>query len=411
MSEKTKSKNLSLIMMTNRRKHAIFVQSNTTLMNRYLLLLIGLLTFTMADAQLDKRVLTHGGKTRTYFMHVPANYNASKPASIVIWLHGLGAFNIDDMQNFYEPNQFILVADTANFILLAPVAEDSGLLGMRAWNSLAGIGLLGLSLNTDKDDFGFIDAMLDKTIDQYAVDTDKIFVCGFSMGGFMTNRLALEHNERFAAFASVSGTIGANITAKNPGKPIRLAHFHGTVDQTVGYFNNTFGMAVEPMMDFWIANNNCDKNPASTSEYTDRDGFNNKAIQVNHFVYSNGGADIELFRQINADHVWLEGNSRKIWEFFLQTGKSTVATKDLNSLPQFEIFPNPVSDHVTIRTHASNKPYQISIQDIQGRSLFNTTTSDPLIQILRSDILAKSGVYFVRIWNEDINSTQKLILN
>lgn len=70
--------------------------------------------------------------------------------------------------------------------------------------------------------------MLDETIYDFSVNQDGIFVCGFSMGGFMTQRLALEYNARYKAFASVSGTIGANISesAKNPGKAIHLAHFH-----------------------------------------------------------------------------------------------------------------------------------------------------------------------------------------
>ena len=52
---------------------------------------------------------------------------------------------------------------------------------------------------SDIDDSGFLMALLDSLAVQYPVNQDSIFFTGFSMGGFMSHRMAIEHGDRINA--------------------------------------------------------------------------------------------------------------------------------------------------------------------------------------------------------------------
>lgn len=375
------------------------------------------LSLTIASqlfAQFDTHVINHGGLDRTYYSYVPDNYDPSIPASVVVYLHGMGDISVADVQNLYDPHQFLPIADTANFILLVPVAEVFNMLvvTMRAWNSQAGVDipLVGsISPNADVDDFGFIDAMLDETIANYSVNEGKMYVCGFSMGGFMTERFALQHNHRFAAFASVGGTIGANIESTEPGRPIRLAHFHGTADGTVGFTNNTFGWDAEETRDFWIEHNNCDEEPIETGTYTDYTS-GGAPIEVDYYAYSNGDADVEFHVLNDAEHVWLQKNSTYIWKFFNQYEGVLSVDKEELSKGNVSIYPNPVENLVNISlTDVNiNEAYQIQVVDMNGKVIEQTKSSNLLTQVNLESI--NSGVYFVKLFNKDFYYTHKLIV-
>ncbi|HRO72861.1 MAG TPA: T9SS type A sorting domain-containing protein [Saprospiraceae bacterium] len=361
-------------------------------------------------AQFETHELKHDGRNRTYYVHVPAVYDASKPASIVIWLHGMGSISVKDVQKLNEPNLFVPVSDTANFLLLVPVAEDSGILGIRAWNSLAGIELLGISPNSNVDDIGFMDAMLDEIIGSYTIDENRIFVCGFSMGGFMTQRLALERNERYAAYASVSGTIGSNIKVKNPGKAIRLAHFHGTSDQTVGYAVNSFGMTVDAMIDFWTTNNQTDKTYTHHEVITDTDPVSGKSIETDHYIFSNGKEDIVLYKQNNIDHVWLTENNLRIWDFFRNTISTVSTYGGLNDMVNFKIYPNPAHDFLNIEIPGNENIFSMDLYDVFGRLMMNTIVSASYFQIPLNTSPLKPGIYIVRLKSRDTLYTSRIVI-
>jgi len=74
-------------------------------------------------------------------------------------------------------------------------------------------------------------ALLDEVIETYAVDPDRVYLTGLSMGGYGTWSLATAHPERFAAIAPICG-------GGNPLLAPRLQHvpvwaFHGAKDQVV----------------------------------------------------------------------------------------------------------------------------------------------------------------------------------
>ena len=110
--------------------------------------------------------------------------------------------------------------------------------GGNTWN--AGL-CCGEAMTAKVDDVGFVAAMLDELEARFCVDTDRVFACRLSNGGFISHRLACELSERIAAIAPVAGT---NVTSPcAPSQPVSVIHFHGTADTLVPYNGFAGGFA------------------------------------------------------------------------------------------------------------------------------------------------------------------------
>ena len=301
-------------------------------------------------AQQTTHTFSFDGQTRQYIKYVPSSYTGSEAVPVVFSLHGLG----DNMSNFSQVG-FHQVADTANIIIITPEALPETILtgGANAWNS--GAGSFGLSLNGNINDIGFLGAILDTIIANYNVDETRVYSCGFSLGGFMSQRIACELNTRFTAVASVAGTIGGELTC-SPGASVPVCHFHGTADATIAYSGNIYGSDPEDLVDFWATNNGCTATPTTTALPDNAsDGYT-----VTHYEYGSctDEAGVEFFKVTGADHVWLFtpvndiSYTEEIWKFFLKyptapdTSISTSA--NITTKPTINIHPNPASGSISI---------------------------------------------------------------
>lgn len=356
-----------------------------------------------AIAQWSTHTLSHGGLTREYMLYLPNNYDESNPASLVLTLHGLGG----TMQNFSQMG-FDRVADTTNYIVISPQAVSDILAGT-AWNSRAGI--LGYYPNSNVDDIGFLNALIDNTIANYAVNPDRVFMCGFSMGGFMTQRMACESNGKFAAFASVAGTIGSGINACSPGRAVPVAHFHGTEDDVVGYYDNTFGINVNDLMTNWITNNSTSTTPIHTAlPDTANDGYT-----VDHYLYTNGNADVELFKVNGAAHIWLNkpandiAYTEEIIRFFNKTDEP-VGIEDLFAYSDIKVYPNPAKEELFINlpnSRTSNN-YQIGLYDMLGKLVYQSQTMDNEVRIPLNNLSLNQGIYVLKLDNQEFSYSFKV---
>ncbi len=327
-------------------------------------LIISICSANLSYSQWTNKNFSFDGINRQYRIYVPSNYNVSNPASLVMTLHGMG----DNMTNFSTIGMNN-VADTANVIVIVPQALSDPNAGT-TWNS--GAGYMGYFPNSGTNDVGFLNALLDTVQSNYAINQERVYCCGFSMGGFMTQRLACELANRFTAVASVAGTIGQNITTCNSSKVLPVAHFHGTSDGTVPYSNNSLGIDVDSLVSIWINRDNCSLSPIQTT-FPDiaADGYT-----IDHFIYPNGeqGTEVELFKVIGANHVWLTyGNdinyTIEIWKFFNKHKTMTIAGNiELTLENNIEIFPNPVNDKMTLKSNNNLKNYY-EIIDMNGKTI------------------------------------------
>ena len=76
-------------------------------------------------------------------------------------------------------------------------------------------------------------ALLDEVSEQYAVDADRVYVTGLSMGGYGTWALALRYPERFAAIAPVCG--GGDPARACTIRRLPVWAFHGAKDDVVAF--------------------------------------------------------------------------------------------------------------------------------------------------------------------------------
>lgn len=333
-------------------------------MKNYLSALLLLLPLFVLGQSHTTHSFVHGGQTRQYMRYVPASYNNTQPTPVVIALHGMG----DNMSNFTGIG-LDWIADTATFIVVTPQALVDQLVNATAWNS--GASAFNITLNGNVDDLGFLEALIDTLDASYNIDQRRIYACGFSMGGFMSQRLACALNHRIAAVASVAGTIGNNLNC-TPGRAVPVCHFHGTADGTVSYTGNTFGTDAEATVQFWATNNNCAGSPVVTPlPNTAQDGYT-----VDHWEWSgcDPGSGVEFYKVTGADHTWLGPQNdifytEEIWKFFRQyLLPANLVNTEAPTAAEFKVYPNPAASavHVSFEAQAPGAA-TLSLRDMTGR--------------------------------------------
>lgn len=368
-------------------------------MKKLLLLTLSLAIGTVTIAQQTTNNWDFDGLNREYIQYVPASYNTNEAVPLVIVLHGLG----DNMANMAQVG-FHQVSDTANFIVVTPQAiVDQAFTGSTAWNS--GAGLAGFSLNGDVDDIGFINALIDTISDNFNIDQSRVFATGFSMGGFMSNRLACELNNRIAAIASVAGTVGGTLTC-NPGQPMRMCHFHGTDDTNVGYGipdgiqDNTFGNNVTDWISFWTSNNSCGN---VTVEGQFPNSANDNYI-VDYVEYAGCTDDSRVvhYKVHGADHVWLGPNNdvfytTEIWKFFLGLSPTNLVPAGIaqTEIAAVGIYPNPTTDVLRIE-NLESKMKNISVFNAEGQLVLEFSGVNQTIDVSALN----AGLYKIMIATE-----------
>ena len=359
-----------------------------------LTLIIAVVTLNAQSGQTNK-TMQFGGVERQYIEYIPAN--VLSPAPILFVLHGLG----DDMSNMFNSTGFKQIADQHGWIVIVPQALEASFQGYSlgtAWNSGIHVSLYTyeLTINEDVDDSGFIMAILDDEIANSNADPNNVFVTGFSMGGFMSNRLAIEHGDRIKAIASVSGTVGNMVQDNTPNGHLSTMHIHGTADGTVSYDNAGFnmqiatvsvGLGAEATTDYWRNFNQCSATP-TTYNYPDN---MNDGLTFERYEYTGGtNGTRTVFIKVNGgDHTWYYTSNNdidyttEIYNFF---AGNTVSVSE-NELTA-NIFPNPAQDILHIEAENFS---EVSLFNSVGQEVMVSTSTDLNVSQL------PAGFYTARI--------------
>ncbi|MFN8564132.1 MAG: PHB depolymerase family esterase [Anaerolineae bacterium] len=171
-----------------------------------------------------------GGMTREYVLYIPPGYVPSQPTPLVVSLHGF-AGNPHEQE---RDSGWDDVAGRENFIVVYPAGTGSPL----RWNAgqrelqtrLRQGGLFERMLGerffetVQADDVGFIRDLIAHLSDQLCIDGARIYVNGMSNGGGMTNRLACEAADVFAAAGMVAGAY-TDFGGCQPSRPIPVIAF------------------------------------------------------------------------------------------------------------------------------------------------------------------------------------------
>ena len=151
-----------------------------------------------------------------YLLYLPKNYNKNEKFPLLIFLHGAGERGDDvALAGKHGPFKYAKEGKEYPFIMVAPQCKKD-----KYWGNYLE------SLN----DF------LDDIIENYNVDTSRIYLTGLSMGGTGTWLWLMANPERFAAAAPVCGAGICWYACRIAHKPIWVTH--GDNDQTVAYFES-----------------------------------------------------------------------------------------------------------------------------------------------------------------------------
>jgi pimeloyl-ACP methyl ester carboxylesterase len=173
-----------------------------------------------------------------YALFVPSTYDPDRPAPLVVDLHGL---NITPLQQilFDGTTDF---AERHGFIVVAPMGYNlSSWWGSRNGTPVASAALKpGTDLRYSNTELAEIDTMtLLKSIrGQYAIDSDRIYLMGHSMGGAGTYYLGGKYNGIWAGLAPISGAGGIAEGAAERFKSVPTLIMHGAKDSIVPAANS-----------------------------------------------------------------------------------------------------------------------------------------------------------------------------
>ncbi len=218
------------------------------------------------------QTLTVDGSERSYVV-VPATTNA--PVPLVISFHGAGGTGQADVGTFG------LVDSTAgSATLMFPDGVP------QPWyNNTVGWD----TRNSDNPDIHFAQALIDEAMASHCVDPTRIYVVGFSWGGWMSNQVACALGDQVRGFVSVAGGGPAGECQTTVGAMI----VHGQADGAEPI------IAGEQSLDAWAATNGCGggEQPAEPAPCTARDGCAEPLLWCEH----GGGHEVPQFVR---DGVW-----------------------------------------------------------------------------------------------------------
>ena len=248
--------------------------------------------------------IVHQSFQRKFTIHKPTGFTNTVPVPLVLFLHG-GTGNMATAQGFTNLNA---VSNANGFLAVYPQAYGVVPTGGYVWADGRGsfADIAGI------DDIGFIDKLLDSIIANYNINTNKIYICGFSNGGFMTQRLACQLNQRFAAIASLGCSMDTTLFKDcNPTRPVPMLFMLGTADPRVPYnggrligtISNTPAVGIDTLVNFWKINNKC----LTTTEpinLPDVVATDKSTVTLFKFTNCSCNSNISFYKINGGGHTW-----------------------------------------------------------------------------------------------------------
>lgn len=352
------------------------------------------------SAQTSVETLEHDGITRSYRLHLPPNFDPQESLPLVFNLHGFTS-NAFQQEAYSEMN---LVADTARFIVCYPNGVG------QAWN-------VGWSFGSTADDIGFISAMIDEFAENYNINTDRVYSCGMSNGGFMSYHLACNLSERIAAVASVTGSmVPGSIEECAPVISRPIMEIHGTADATVPYGGSAnIALPIEAVVDHWVTTNDC-LIVSDTTDYPDINTGDNSTASRIDYSDCEGDKMVSFIKVFNGAHTWPGASitfigttnqdfnaSSTIWNFFnrFSLDETTSVDSTIDNI-ELALYPNPTSDVLNLKIMDNENvigfPLAYQIMGMNGQihqhDMMRANTSSIDIRKL------PTGVYFLELENQ-----------
>ena len=330
---------------------------------KYLAFILFLIPSVAFSQSIELDTIQHDGIARDFIINYPSYYDGSEPMPLVFNFHGLTSNATQQM--LY--GEFRPILEREGFIVVHP--QGTLVSGVTHWN----VG--GFTTGSTVDDIGFTLAMIDHISANFNIDSERIYATGMSNGGYMSYKLACEVGDRFAAIASVTGSMTTDTFDDcDPTHPTPIMEIHGTVDNVVPYNGNSFSKPIQDVMTYWTNFNNCNDTPVIT-EIVDTN--TDDASTATHYVYKDCDNNItnEHFKITNGEHTWpgafIGGPgtnqdinaSEEIWKFFSRFTLSGEGVSNIVDQPihaSANIYPNPSQGTLQVDSPTNQKYHLLS---------------------------------------------------
>ena len=164
-------------------------------------------------------------------LRLPSTLQAGERVPLLLVLHGFGVSS----SLLIAKAGLNQVADQKKFAYLAPEgARDA--LGRPFWN--AGKSCCDLD-HRQIDDVKRLRELLDANLSNASIDPKRVFLIGYSNGGFMAQRLACDVGDRIAGVISVAGAAPTADIACTENTALSFVEIHGDADPVVHYAGGT----------------------------------------------------------------------------------------------------------------------------------------------------------------------------
>jgi poly(3-hydroxybutyrate) depolymerase len=190
------------------------------------------------------RAVTAAALDRTYIVYLPPNVDPQKPIPLVFVHHGYTMSG----QKMFDITGYPALADQEQIALAFPDGQGGPDTFTAPWNVGPDVcsSTNGVPPSASGDDFAMLDAIkADIELDQ-CIDSEHVFVTGFSMGGFFSHHAGCM-SDTIRAVAPHSGGSHALDECVTEHKPIII--FHGQSDTLIPV------SCADPTA--WIAKNGC----------------------------------------------------------------------------------------------------------------------------------------------------------
>ena len=200
---------------------------------------------------------------RPYDWDEPAGIDKSKPAPLIVLVHGYGAngFVQDALFGFQQ-----LADDRGVYVAHPDGTVDST--GARFWNATDACCDFA---HTGVDDVAYLNAVVDDMEAQFNIDKKRVFFVGHSNGAFMSHRMACDAAPRIAGIVALAGDVWKDATKCNPTEPVAVLQVHGDADTVVPYDGSTLEPSAMQSVATWAQKNGCSGDLTDTGMTLDLD--------------------------------------------------------------------------------------------------------------------------------------------
>jgi len=241
------------------------------------------------------------GRNRDYYVHVPKNYDNSKPVPLHVTFHGLNAPCIKSGGTY---NILKDEAEKRGYILVAPCGSSS----------LLGVGYnagtcCGFNKNSKVDEFAFVREVIDDVSSKLCVDPEKIWASGFSNGAMLSEVLACKMGDVFKAVTSVSGVVelrpgnegglqACDDAVNGTAKRAAVLNVHGNADPVVPWQSDpVLGFPGIPKdMQAWADRSGCKTDPVTI--------FEQGKYTIQRWSDCMDGKHMDLVKVAGGGHAW-----------------------------------------------------------------------------------------------------------